>query len=67
VGVEARLGSMPHVGSEERSIPAQWPSGPFDLIVLSEIAYSFDVADLHCVRGCVMGCVMGCTVRGAVS
>ncbi len=59
--VEARLGSMPHVGSEERSIPAQWPSGQFDLVVLSEIAYSFDVTDLHCV----MGCVMSCTVRGA--
>jgi hypothetical protein len=27
---------------EVRAIPEQWPSGPFDLVVLSEIAYYFD-------------------------
>jgi hypothetical protein len=27
---------------EVRAIPEEWPSGPFDLVVLSEIAYYFD-------------------------
>lgn len=27
---------------EARAIPEEWPTGPFDLIVLSEIAYYFD-------------------------
>ena len=58
---EARLRRKSHVWLEERSIPEQWPSGPFDLVVLSEIAYYFDVSDL----GRIMTCVMGSTVRGA--
>ena len=35
---EARLRRRPHVWFQERSIPDQWPPGPFDLVVLSEIA-----------------------------
>lgn len=31
-----------HVHCEVRSVPDQWPTGPFDLVVLSEIAYYFD-------------------------
>ncbi len=58
---EARLRRKSHVWLEERSIPEQWPSGPFDLVVLSEIAYYFDEADL----ARVMTCVMGSTQRGA--
>lgn len=58
---EARLRRRPHVWFEERSIPEQWPSGPFDLVVLSEIAYYFDEADL----GSVMACVTSSTVVGA--
>ena len=50
-----------HVRVQERSIPDQWPPGPFDLVVLSEIAYYFDVTDL----GCVVACVMDSTTRGA--
>lgn len=30
------------VRAEERAIPEEWPPGPFDLVVLSEIAYYFD-------------------------
>jgi hypothetical protein len=37
-----RLAPHPHVDIELRSITADWPGGPFDLIVLSEIAYYFD-------------------------
>ena len=58
---ETRLRRKPHVRVEERPIPDQWPSGPFDLVVLSEIAYYFDVIDLNCV----MACVMDSTVPGA--
>jgi Nodulation protein S (NodS) len=58
---EARLRRKSHVWLEERSIPEQWPSGPFDLVVLSEIAYYFDVRDL----GRIMTCLMDSTVRGA--
>jgi hypothetical protein len=58
---EARLRTRPHVRVEERSIPDQWPTGPFDLVVLSEIAYYFDETDL----GQVLECVMGSTPRGA--
>jgi hypothetical protein len=58
---EARLRRRPGVCLQERSIPEQWPSGPFDLVVLSEIAYYFDVTDL----GRIMKCVMESTERGA--
>lgn len=58
---ETRLRSRPHVWFEERSIPEQWPTGQFDLVVLSEIAYYFDEADL----GNVLECVMNSTASGA--
>jgi hypothetical protein len=58
---EVRLRRAPHVSVQERSIPDQWPHGPFDLVVLSEIAYYFDEPEL----GCVIECVMDSTVKGA--
>ncbi len=58
---EARLRRTAHVWVQERSIPDQWPQGPFDLVVLSEIAYYFDATDL----GSVIACMMDSTVRGA--
>jgi hypothetical protein len=45
----ARLGDATHVAFEELVIPHQWPAGQFDLVVLSEIAYYFDQADLEVV------------------
>jgi trans-aconitate methyltransferase len=42
----ARLEHLPHVRVEQRAIPQEWPTEQFDLIVLSEIAYYFDQADL---------------------
>src|ERR1700735_3218994 len=56
-----RLRGQPHGRFEERCIPGQWPSGPFDLVVLSEIAYYFDPTELQRV----MACVMDSTVPGA--
>ena len=34
-------------GFELQAIPDEWPDGPFDLVVLSEIAYYFDQVDLR--------------------
>jgi len=58
---EVRLQAQRHVWIEKRSIPDQWPSGPFDLVVLSEVAYYFDVRDL----GDVMVCVLDTTTPGS--
>jgi trans-aconitate methyltransferase len=37
-----RCRTLPGVTLEVRPIPEEWPTGPFDLVVLSEIAYYFD-------------------------
>jgi len=41
-----RLRDADNVTLERRAVPEAWPTGPFDLIVLSEIAYYFDTATL---------------------
>ena len=38
-------------------VPAQWPSGRFDLVVLSEIGYYFDRRGLHVLGDRVLGCL----------
>jgi SAM-dependent methyltransferase len=58
---KSRLRHKAHVQIQERAIPHQWPSGLFDLVVLSEIAYYFDVTDLRRV----VACVIDSTTRGA--
>jgi SAM-dependent methyltransferase len=45
--VAARTAALPQVRVEQRDIPGQWPSGRFDLIVLSEILYYFGDHDLE--------------------
>ncbi len=45
----ARLEPLPHVELQLKPVPEAWPDGHFDLIVLSEIAYYFDVDDLELV------------------
>jgi len=42
-----RLAGQHQVRVEQRSIPAQWPSGRFDLIIFSEILYYFGDRDLR--------------------
>jgi SAM-dependent methyltransferase len=37
-----RLAAYDHVRVERRTLPAQWPAGPFDLVVCSELLYYFD-------------------------
>jgi SAM-dependent methyltransferase len=41
-----RTAGLPGVRVERRVIPSRWPPGSFDLIVLSELLYYFDDADL---------------------
>ena len=38
--------ALPQVVAEVREVPRQWPRGRFDLILLSEVAYYWDEADL---------------------
>ncbi len=42
-----RTSDLPQVRVEQREIPRQWPSGRFDLIVLSEVLYYFGDHDLE--------------------
>jgi SAM-dependent methyltransferase len=42
----ARTAGLPGVRVEQRTIPADWPPGEFDLIVFSEFLYYFGEADL---------------------
>lgn len=37
-----RLADRPHVTVEQGDVPARWPRGTFDLIVISELAYYLD-------------------------
>lgn len=41
-----RVAGQPHVSVAEARLPHDWPDGTFDLIVLSELGYYFDDADL---------------------
>lgn len=42
----ARLTGLDHVEVAKLLLPQQWPDGPWDLVVMSEIAYYFDAGDL---------------------
>src|SRR5258707_10738662 len=42
-----RVAGLPHVRIEQRTMPSDWPDGPFDLIVISEVAYYLDGSDLQ--------------------
>jgi SAM-dependent methyltransferase len=44
-----RVAGLPQVCVEQRRVPQQWPTeaGPFELIVISELAYYLDAADLE--------------------
>jgi SAM-dependent methyltransferase len=50
-----RLALYPHVRVQRRAMPDQWPSGCFDLIVVSEFAYYLDHAS--CVALAVRACM----------
>ena len=42
-----RLAPMPHVSVERRDLPEDWPTGPFDLVVCSEVLYYFEPETLR--------------------
>ncbi|WP_395726882.1 SAM-dependent methyltransferase [Nakamurella sp.] len=44
-----RFAADPQVDVRQLAVPRQWPSGEFDLVVLSEIGYYLDHADLSAV------------------
>ena len=46
-GAGAMPGPRPRHRSQWASCPAAWPAGAFDLVVLSEIGYYFDRAELR--------------------
>lgn len=41
-----RTSTHPHVRVDRRRLPADWPEGAFDLVVLSEVLYYFSKEDL---------------------
>lgn len=60
-----RTRDLPGVLVERMAIPEEWPSGPFDLLVLSEIAYYFDADGLRDLLGvAVRSLETGATVVG---
>ena len=48
-----RTAYLSHVTVEQRRLPQEWPSGTFDLVVLSELGYYFDSADLDDLLGSI--------------
>lgn len=68
-----RLGDAPQVTIEQGSVPADWPAGTFDTIVLSEIGYYLSAGDLQrLIRLAVAalapgGCLIACHWRHEVS
>ncbi len=49
-----RLASFPQVTIRQMSVPAEFPTGPFDLILFSEVGYYFSLPDLERVRGLII-------------
>jgi SAM-dependent methyltransferase len=52
-----RLAAVDHVRVERRTLPAQWPAGPFDLVVCSELLYYWDRTTLDEALGVMAGSV----------
>lgn len=50
-----RLAGRSNVRVERLAVPHEWPSGPFDLIVVSELAYYLGEDDLACLAQRIEG------------
>ncbi|MBC9206254.1 methyltransferase domain-containing protein [Roseomonas aerophila] len=50
-------GHAPHVRFRQGRIPEDWPDGPHDLIVLSEVLYYLDAADVQRVARQAAACL----------
>jgi hypothetical protein len=58
-----RLSGAEHVVFEQSALPESWPTGSFDLVVLSEIAYYFEATTLTEIVGrLTSSAVAGATV-----
>ncbi len=42
----ARCRDLPHLRLLKAQVPGEWPEGTFDLILLSEVVYYLDAADV---------------------
>ncbi|MGZ0715212.1 SAM-dependent methyltransferase [Pseudomonas palleroniana] len=51
---KTRLSAFPHAQVQQRRLPEQWPTGQFELIVLSELGYYLDAADLRRLIDCAL-------------
>lgn len=45
-----RLATFPNVTVRQMNVPAEFPDGPFDLVILSEVGYYFSREDLALAR-----------------
>lgn len=67
-----QLADAPHARVEQWRLPAQWPAQRFDLIVLNELCYYLDPADLaQLIRACrhsltADGQLLACHWRAAI-
>jgi SAM-dependent methyltransferase len=48
-----RLAAYAHVRVERRTLPTEWPAGPFDLVVCSELLYYWDRPTLEEALGVI--------------
>ena len=46
-----RCAAQPHIRFEQRRLPDEAPAGPFDLVLLSEVVYYWDSADIERLAG----------------
>ena len=51
----SRLAAMPHVEVRHAWLPAAWPSGSFDLIVVSEVGYFLEASALDALAAKMLG------------
>ena len=52
-----RCADQRHVRFELMGVPAQWPDGTFDLVVLSEVVYYLDRTDLAALVARIRDCI----------
>ncbi len=60
----SRCAGLRQISFEQRLIPAQWPTGIYDLILLSEVLYFLDANDLAVTAARATECIApgGCVV-----
>ena len=67
-----RLLGFAHAQVHQSRLPEQWPTEPFELIVLSELCYYLDAEDLHRLVDCALasltdnGQLLACHWRPAI-